>query len=239
MTAAFGQKIGPALLEAPLAGWINVHASLLPAYRGASPIHRAVLDCCRHTGVTVFRLTERMDAGPILATRRTAVKPQETTDELHDRLAAIACDALKSVLPLFKDDVPEGVPQDESQATTAPRLGKQDGRIDFSRPAEVEAAHICGMWSWPGATCRYVASDAGRSERVTLARARVAEVPPTPGPAGRRATGPPGRIDERLYVTAGSGFVELLEVKPQAGRLMSWPDFVNGRHVNPGDRFAP
>ncbi|MHC4063614.1 MAG: methionyl-tRNA formyltransferase [Planctomycetota bacterium] len=233
VTVAFGQKIGPELLQTPPAGWINLHASLLPAYRGASPIHRAVLDRCERTGVTVFRLTERMDAGPILTTRWTAIKPAETTAELHDRLAAIGCDALQAALALFEDGVPDGTPQDESQATKAPRLRKDDGRIDFSRPAAVEAAHICGMWSWPGATCRYVSAATGKSENVTLARARVAEVPP-----GSLAAGPPGQLDDRLYVTAGSGFVELLEIKPQAGRVMPWPDFVNGRHVQPGDRFS-
>ncbi|MCP4249977.1 MAG: methionyl-tRNA formyltransferase [bacterium] len=230
VTAAFGQKIRPALLEAPVGGWINLHASLLPAYRGASPIHRAVLDRCERTGVTVFRLTERMDAGPVLATRWTGINPEETTSELHDRLAGIACDALGAALPLFEDDIPAGTPQDETKTTPAPRLSKDDGRIDFSRPAEVEAAHICGMWSWPGATSFFV-SAAGRRERVTLARARVPEmVAAAPALA-------PGQIDDRYYVAAGSGFVELLEIKPQAGRLMTWPDFVNGRHVQPGDRF--
>ena len=234
VTAAFGQKIGPALLAAPPAGWINLHASLLPAYRGSSPIHRAILDRCPRTGVTVFRLTERMDAGPILTSRWTTIQPQETTDELHDRLAAIGCDALAAAVPLFEDVIPEGTPQDESQATRAPRLRKEEGRIDFTRPAEIEAAHICGMWSWPGATCRYVSSATGKSENVTLARARVAEVPP-----GAPAGGPPGQLDERLYVATGSGFLELLEIKPQAGRVMPWPDFVNGRHVQPTDRFEP
>ena len=230
VTAAFGQKIGSALLEAPVAGWINLHASLLPTYRGASPIHRVVLDRGERTGVTVFRLTERMDAGPVLTSRWTGINPEETTSELHDRLAGIACDALGAALPLFENDIPEGTPQDESKATPAPRLSKSDGRIDFSRPAEVEAAHICGMWSWPGATCDFV-STAGRHERVTLARARVPELLPAASAL------PPGRIDDRYYVAAGLGFVELLEIKPQGGRLMTWPDFVNGRHVQPGDRF--
>lgn len=234
VVAAFGQKIGPALLEAIPAGWINLHASLLPAYRGASPIHRAVLDRCDETGVTVFRLVERMDAGPILVTRQTAIKPDETTDELHYRLARIGCDAVKAALALFENAIPDGTPQDESQVTRAPKLRKQDGWIDFTRSADQVAAHVCGMWDWPGATCRFVSADGKRNERVILARVRPAETLAKP-PAGA----PPGQIGEQLYVIAGDGFIELLEIKPESGRVMTWPDFVNGRHVKPGDRFEP
>jgi len=232
VVAAFGQKIGPDLLTAPPAGWINLHASLLPAYRGAGPIQRAILDRCERTGVTVFRLTSRMDAGPILTTRWTAIKPDETASELHDRLAGIGCDAMLAALDLFGKGIPEGTPQDESQATRAPKLSKEDGRIDFNRDAGMVAALVRAMWSWPGATCRFVCTSTSRSDYVTLARARVAE-----GTAGCATELAPGALDERLYVAAGSGFVELLEIRPQGGRVMTWPDFVNGRHVQPGDRF--
>jgi len=230
VVAAFGQKLGPELLQSIPGGWINIHASLLPAYRGAAPIHRAILDQCFETGVTVFRLVERMDAGPILVTRRTAIKPEETTEELHDRLAAIGCDAIKAALDLYAKGTPEGTPQDESQATYARKLRKENGRIDFTRPAEVEAAHVNGMWSWPGATCQYVSAATGKSETVTLVRARPAEA------AGQPL--PPGTLDDRLHVATGQGFLELLEIKPQGGRRMPWPDFVNGRHVQPADRFS-
>ncbi|HUU82024.1 MAG TPA: methionyl-tRNA formyltransferase [Phycisphaerae bacterium] len=232
VVAAFGQKIGPDLLEAMPGGWVNLHASLLPAYRGASPIHRAVLDRQAESGVTVFRLVQRMDAGPILVTRRTAIKPEETTDELHDRLARVACDAIKVTLDMFEDGIPDGIPQDESLVTKAPKLRKEDGRIDFSRTTEEVAAHILGMWDWPGASCRFVSADGKRNERVILARARPAETTakPTDG-----AT--PGQIGEQLYVATGDGFLELLEIKPESGHVMPWPDFVNGRHVQAGDRF--
>ncbi|MFQ5489198.1 MAG: methionyl-tRNA formyltransferase [Phycisphaerae bacterium] len=233
VVAAFGQKLGPDLLESLPAGWINIHASLLPAYRGAAPVHRAILDRVDQTGVTVFKLVERMDAGPILTVRRTGPKPDETTAELHDRLAAIGCDAVKAALPLFADGIPDGTPQDEANVTFAPKLNKTDGRIDFSRPAQVEAAHINGMWSWPGARCVFVTADGSRTEPVTLARARPAEV------AESRHDPQPGLIDDRLYVAAGEGFVELLEIKPEGGRIMTWPEFVNGRHVTAGDRFEP
>ncbi len=230
VVAAFGQKLSPGLLESVPGGWINIHASLLPAYRGAAPIHRAILDQCFETGVTVFRLVQRMDAGPILITRRTAIKPEETTEELHDRLAAIGCDAIKAALDLYAEGIPEGTPQDASEATYARKLRKEDGRIGFTRSAQVEAAHINGMWSWPGATCQYTSAATGKSETVTLARARVAEAPGRPLP--------PGTLDDRLHVATGDGYLELLEIKPQGGRKMPWQDFVNGRHAQPTDRFS-
>ena len=234
LAVAFGQKIGPALLTSLPAGWLNAHASLLPAYRGAAPIQRAILGGCETTGVTVFRLTERMDAGPIVLFRRTGIRPEETAGELHDRLAAIACDAVKAALPLFETEIPPGTPQDESQATKAPKLRKEDGRIDFDRPAGEVAAHVCGVTPWPGATCSFVSADGARREAVTLTRARLAEVP-----VESTMPIPPGQIDERLYVAAAAGWVELLEVKPSSGRRMTWQDFVNGRHVKPGDAFEP
>jgi methionyl-tRNA formyltransferase len=233
VVAAFGQKIGPSLLEALPGGWINLHASLLPAYRGAAPIHRAVLDRCDQTGVTAFRLVKRMDAGPILVTRWTTIMAEETTAELHERLARIACDALRATLELFEHGIPDGTPQDESRATRAPKLRKQDGRIDFARSAAEVAAHVCGMWDWPGATCRFVSADGRRNEPVTLACARPADTLTQPAEGV-----PPGQIDAQLYVATGDGFIELLEIKPESGRVMTWLDYVNGRHVQPGDRFC-
>ncbi len=230
LVVAFGQKLGDALLEAFPQGCINLHASLLPKYRGAAPYQWAVIRGEERSGVTVFRLSSRMDAGPILATRWTLIKPEETAAELHDRLAQIGPDAVADALDLYAHGrIPAGQSQDAEQATKAPKLTKQDGHIDFRQPAEVLASRICGLWSWPGALCDFVSEDGGRRERVILARARVAEAGGTPRT--------PGIIDTRLFVSTADGFVELLELKPQSGRLMTWSEFVNGRHVKAGDRF--
>jgi methionyl-tRNA formyltransferase len=228
---AFGQKIGPALLAAMPAGFINLHASLLPRYRGAAPYQWTVINGDEKAGVTVFRLTAGMDAGPILTQRWTYVRPQETAAELHDRLARIGPDAVRAALELFGDgEIPEGQPQDVAQVTRAPKLRKEDGWIDFGRPAAVLGHFVCGMWSWPGAVCMFESADGSRRERVTLARARLGDARP--------AEPEPGVLDVRLFVATGDGWLEILEIKPAAGRQMAWPEFVNGRHVKPGDRFV-
>ncbi len=231
MVIAFGQKLGPDLLGAMPGGCINLHASLLPRYRGAAPINWAVIRGEEKTGCTVFRITNRMDAGPILVTRWTEIKPEETAGELHDRLAGIGVDAMKAAVELFDGaDIPAGTPQDESEATLAPKLSKSSGAVDFDRKASDVANHICGMTPWPGASARFEAND-GRWENVLLLRARRAEDAFAPIDS-------PGVIDARRYVAARDGFVEILEIKPASGRSMTWQDYVNGRHVSQGDRFT-
>lgn len=232
VVVAFGQKIGQSFLSSLPGGCINLHASLLPKYRGAAPYQWAVIRGERRTGVTVFRIVQRMDAGPILTQTETPIDERETAAELHDRLAQLGPDVIADALRLFDGgNVPDGEPQDESLATLAPKLTKQDGRIDFARPAIELVRFIHGMWSWPGASCRYVSADGARDERVTIARARVADQ--------HAAVAPPGRLDDHLHVAADAGTIEITEIKPESGRLMTWPDYVNGRHLHPGDHFAP
>jgi len=231
LVIAFGQKLGPELLTSMPGGCINLHASLLPKYRGAAPINWAVARGEEKTGCTVFRITNRMDAGPILVTRWTEIKPEETAGELHDRLAGIGVDAVKAAVELFDgESIPAGTPQNENDATLAPKLSKADGIVDFNRPASKVAHHICGMTPWPGASARFEA-DEGRWENVAFLRARRAQDPYAPSDS-------PGTIDARRYVAARDGFVEILEIKPSSGRSMTWQDYVNGRHVSPGDRFT-
>jgi methionyl-tRNA formyltransferase len=231
LVIAFGQKLRPAVLGAFRWGCINLHASLLPKYRGAAPINWAVLDGEEDTGVTVFRIVERMDAGPVLVTRWTSIKPEETAGELHDRLAGIGVDAVRSTLDLYSGgEAPPGTPQNDSAATRAPKLKKEHGIIAFDRPARQVARHILAMTPWPGATTRFEGKD-GRWESLAMVRARPAETPDRPDV-------PPGVIDARRYVAVADGFLEVLEVKPSSGRIMTWMDYVNGRHVTPGDRFT-
>lgn len=234
--AAFGQKIGPALLSGFPAGIINLHASLLPALRGAAPIQWAVIRGLMETGVTIFRLVEKMDAGPILVQRRTRIAPEETADELHDRLSRIGCDAVRATLVLLSGEpTAPGTPQDASLVTYAPKLTKADGHIRFDMPAQELACRIRGLWSWPGAVCRFVSSDGKRDEQVTLARARAYTL-------RTRAAATPdeaGRINDMMRVQTVDAELEVLEIKPSGGRCMSWQDYVNGRHVREGDRFVP
>ncbi len=230
VVVAFGQKLGPSLLDGLPAGCINLHASLLPKFRGAAPVNWAIMRGEPRTGVTVFQLADRMDAGDILVQLETLIRPGETADELHDRLSQMGPSAIEPALQLFKStDRPGGRPQDDRLATAAPRLTKADGHIRFSRPATELANRICGLWPWPGVTRHFHADNPPRRERVILARA-VAR--------SDKTSLPPGTLTEQLRVATGEGVLELLEIKPINGRLMSWQDFVNGRRVRPGDRFS-
>jgi len=230
LAIAFGQKIGPELLESMPGGCINLHASLLPKYRGAAPINWAVVRGEERTGCTVFQIVEPMDAGPVFVSRWTAIRPEETAGELHDRLAGIGVDAVDAALALFDEGaIPQGTPQVDAEATRAPKLKKADGYIRFDRPAAEVIRHIHGMTPWPGAAARYQ-SDDDRWEKVNIARVRRAEVPGSPTIA-------PGTLDERRFVATDDAFIEILEIKPSSGRIMTWPDYVNGRHVAAGDQF--
>jgi methionyl-tRNA formyltransferase len=225
---AFGQKVlEPARMAFP-SQCVNLHASLLPKYRGAAPIPAAMLAGETKTGVTVFRLVDRLDAGPILVQRYTMIAPTETAEELECRLAGIGCDALDATLRLHEDEpLPPGQPQDESQASRAPKLSKADGYLRFDEPAERIALRCRAMWPWPGGRCRYVSAE-GRGEEVTFVN--VMSVPVA-------AEAPPGAITPVLTVATGKGCLEILALQPAGRRPMSWRDFVNGRHVKAGDRF--
>ncbi len=234
--AAFGQKLGPELLSMFPAGMVNLHGSILPAYRGAAPIQRAVMNGDEFTGVTVFRIVEKMDAGPILIQRRTGISPDETSDELHDRLARIGCDAVRETIKLLEANPRHpGEPQDESKVTIAPKLKKSDGRITFDVPVEKLSSRICGLWSWPGAFCRFISKDGKRDEIVTIARAAPYEGKASPAASPDQL----GVVTEMMSIQAIDSELMILEIKPAGGKLMAWSDYVNGRRVQPGDRFVP
>jgi methionyl-tRNA formyltransferase len=238
LVIAFGQKLRAELLASLPGGFINLHASLLPKYRGAAPINWAIVRGEEKTGCTVFRIVEKMDAGPILASRWTYIKPEEAAGELHDRLAGVGVDTVNAALDLFAEGTtPPGTPQDDTQATLAPKLKKSDGVINWDQHARDVVNHIHGMTPWPGATTQYESTE-GRWEKVTITRARVAEDVATLSSAQPSRDVAPGTIDDRRYITTRDAFVELLELKPSSGRLMTWPEYVNGRHVKAGDRFT-
>jgi len=225
----FGQKLLEPLRSIFPSQGINVHGALLPKYRGAAPIARAILAGETRTGVTAFRLVDRLDAGPMLIKRETKIGPYETADELHQRLAGVACDALDAALQLYeRDPLPPGEPQDESQVTHAPKLTKAEGYLDFTESAEMIGRRCRALWPWPGGRCRFV-SAGGKTTDVTICVATA-----VPGPAAE----PPGTITSILTVATGAGTLELHSLQPAGKKVMGWRDFVNGRHVQPGDRFV-
>jgi len=227
---AFGQKIGPELVRLPAKGAINVHASLLPKYRGAAPINWAILRGETHTGNSIITLAEKIDAGDILAQSGTAIGLLETAGELHDRLAQSAAPLLLETLDRIDAGTATYTKQNEAEVTFAPKLHKSDGFLDFSQSAESLALKIRGLSPWPGAAAAFVSRQTEKTTRVVIASAEVVS-------AGASSL-PPGTFDEDLNVVCGTGRLKLLSLKPAGSGLMKFRAFVNGWHVHPGDRLV-
>lgn len=226
----FGQKVGLGVRELAPLGAFNMHASLLPELRGAAPINRAILAGLATTGVTTFFLVDKMDAGAILLQRPVEILPDETAEELRARLAEQGASLVVETVEALKNKAVQPVEQDHAKATAAAKLSKEDGRLDFSQPADQLARQICGTWPWPGAVADFHHADRP-SVRVIFARARAAE-------AYDSSAGEPGTVRPDLSVACGRGRLEILELKVAGKRLMGWKDFVNGYRVAPGDRFS-
>ncbi len=228
---AFGQKIGKELVGLPPKGAVNVHASLLPKYRGAAPINWAIIRGETRTGISIITLAEKMDAGDILGQSETAVGARETAGELHDRLARLAAPLLLETLAKLESGTAMYTRQNDAEATLAPKLRKSDGFLDFSEPAQVLARRIRGLWPWPGAAALYVSQQTQKSVRLVIALAEAV-------PASDAAPLPAGTFDENRNVVCGDGSrLAVAKVKPAGSGLMKFRDFVNGWHLQPGDRL--
>ena len=227
---AFGQKIGNELINLPPKGAINVHASLLPKYRGAAPINWSIINGEKQTGISIIALAEKMDAGDILAQVQTNIGPNETAGQLHDRLAKIAAPLLLNTIEQIAGGTAVYTPQDHSKATLAPKLKKSDGFLNFGESAEMLQRKIRGLWPWPGASAIYVSKKADKPLRVTIA---MAEVIRDSNPADL----PLGTLDENLNIICAQDALKIIKIKPTGSRLMIFKDFVNGRASQPGDTF--
>ena len=228
---AFGQKIGSKIINLPPKGTINVHASLLPKYRGAAPINWAIINGETETGISIITLAEEMDAGTICTQEKTQILADETAGQLHDRLAKMAAPLLLKTISKIVDGSITYADQDHSKATPAPKLKKSDGFLNFSKPAESLRRKILGFWPWPGASAIYLSKKSNKSVRVTIAMAQVIE---TSNPAGLKA----GTLDENLNVVCGEDALKIIKIKPDGSGLMDFKDFVNGRQTCPGDMFT-
>ncbi len=235
---AFGQKLSDRLIGGAGRLVVNLHASLLPRFRGAAPINHAILAGDAQTGVSVISLASRMDAGLIYAQAQTPIGPAETAGELHDRLALLGPAVLEQVLADFAAGHLVGRPQDESRATRAPKLSRADGGVDFTRPAAEVAARIRGLSPWPGVTVQW------RSEDHPCPPVALKLLRAVAGPASGR-TGPdapaPGMvmdIGDGLRVAAGDGTVDILELQPPGKRPMAADAFCRGHGMRVGDRLS-
>lgn len=230
VVVAFGQKIGNELIKLPPKGAINVHASLLPKYRGAAPINWVIINGETETGISIITLAEKMDAGDILSQFATDIEPDETAGQLHNRLAGMAAPLLLETLDKIANGTAIYTTQDHSKATLAPKLKKSDGALDFAESAELLQRKIRGFWPWPGASATYTSKKTAKSLRVTIAMARVVR---TSNPAHLQ----PGTLDENLNVICGEDALKIVKIKPDGSGLMDFKDFINGRQTRPGDMF--
>ncbi len=218
---AYGKILPPSLLEIPRLGFVNLHFSLLPAYRGAAPVQRALMEGVDETGVTIMLLTEGMDEGPILATRRTAVGDGESAGPLGARLARDGAELLVETLRRYGDGAIEPREQDHDQATYAPKITSDEARIDWSRPAAEIRNLVRGLNPAPGAWTTF------RGTRLKVLEAR--EVSSDGGEPGRLAPG------SGLVVETGAGALELLGVQPAGKRAMSGEDLARGLRPAAGE----
>jgi methionyl-tRNA formyltransferase len=226
VAAAFGQLIRRDLLAVPLHGILGVHPSLLPAYRGAAPVAWAILNGETTTGVTIFRLSERLDAGDVISRTPVTIDPADTTEALTARLAACGAQQVLAALQDLASGRARFEPQDESQATFAPKLTKAQGAIDWRAPAEAVVRVIRATIPWPGATTEL----RGTPLKIWSASLGEAATPPgvVPGTILRVAA-------KGLTVSTGKGTVVIREVQPPGRRRMTIREFLAGHPIPAGE----
>jgi len=228
VVVAYGHILPKSILDIPRLGCINVHASLLPRYRGAAPINWSVARGETVTGVTIMRMDEGMDTGPILHVREVPIGEEDTAETMYPKLSLLGAEALREALRKLREGTLDGTPQDSALATYAPMLKKEHGRIDWSRPAREVRDLARGMAPWPSA----VALHAGKTLKV-LASAVAGE---------SGAAGEPGEVvalgHDGIAVACGDGVLRLRVVQPEGGKAMDAWAYAQGRRVTTGERLS-
>lgn len=226
VVVAYGQILPRRILELPRLGCLNVHASLLPRHRGASPIHAAILAGDAESGVTIMQMDEGLDTGAMLRIVRTPISALDTAGSLHDRLAELAPEGLLQVMADLERGVAIPESQDETLATYAPKLTRQDGHIDWTVSAVEIDLRIRGMTPWPGA---FTLLPDGRMLKIH--RATLADTMGQPGEVMATSGG-------RMVVAAGAGGIGLEVVQVAGGKRLAAADFLRGHAVAPGMRLG-
>ncbi|MER3455448.1 MAG: methionyl-tRNA formyltransferase [candidate division GAL15 bacterium] len=225
VVVAYGRVLPRWLVSLPRLGCVNVHPSLLPRYRGASPIQAAIRNGDATTGVTVLRVSEELDAGDVLAQQEVEISPEDTAGSLEAKLAEVGAYLLVEVLEALEQGRVQPRPQDSTQATYCGKLSKQDGLIRWDWPAEVVERHVRAMDPWP------VAYTAHGDRTLRIWRVRKTE-----------GSGQPGQVlrltPQGFVVATAKGAVEVLEVQPPSGRRMTAAEYARGYRLQPGDRLG-
>lgn len=228
VVAAYGRIIPDAVLQVPRFGMINIHASLLPRYRGAAPVHRAVIDGARETGVTIMRVVTELDAGPIFSVAHHAIGPDDTTPEVERALAAIGATLVTRVVDQIASGTAVEVRQDHAHATYAPKIEKAEASIDWSLPATRIHNLVRGLQPWPLVTVSFAGLRC-KLHRTQLTEQRTAAVPGTVAIASGGELG---------IATGDRRVLRVLEIQPDGKRVMTAPEFLAGRRVEIGTPVA-
>lgn len=226
VTAAFGQILPTAILEAPKLGAINVHASLLPAYRGGAPIHQAIIDGQTETGVTIMYMVDRLDAGDIISQTAVEIGKTDHTGSMFEKLSAAGTQLLKETLPSIVEGTNKRIPQDEEKVTFARNISREQERIDWSKSAQAIYNQVRGLHPWPVAYTTF--KDANMKIWWTEE-------------ADSSKTGKSGEVveltDEAILVQTGEGILALTEIQPAGKKRMSAQDYLKGPKIQVGDLF--
>ncbi|CAM3754936.1 methionyl-tRNA formyltransferase [Alkalicoccus chagannorensis] len=228
VTAAFGQLLPEAVLEIPPKGAVNVHASLLPKYRGGAPIHEAVIQGEKETGVTIMYMVKKLDAGDMLAKAVVPIDPSDTTGSMHEKLSRAGAELLADVLPEVEADLIEPEAQDETMATYAPNITAEREKIDWSQPAEVVFNQIRGLYPWPVA---YTEED-GRRIKIHQAEVSPETTEREPGTVAKAAP-------EELLIACGNGTcLQLISLQPAGKKQMDAAAFLQSTGWQTGTRLG-
>jgi methionyl-tRNA formyltransferase len=223
LVMAYGHLLRDDFIATPRLGLLNLHTSLLPKYRGASPIQTAIACGERETGVTLMRIVRRLDAGPVADAERVPIPPRETAFDIEAKLASACWPLLARTLPKLREGSVVYKPQDETLASYCRRLTKEDGSLDFSAPASELAARINGLFPWPGCAVQI----SGQPIKLGLA-----DFDPTTRPAAAGTVF--GAEAESLPVAAGQGVLHLLRLQRPGGKMLPAPEFLRGFSIAPG-----
>ncbi len=225
VVAAYGQILPESILSIPKLGCVNIHASLLPRYRGAAPIERSILDGERKTGITTMYMAKGLDTGDILEQAETDILPEDTGESLTDKLAELGAELIISTMNKLQQGTVTPVPQDDSAATYAAKLDKEMGLLDFSLPAQELERTIRALTPWPG-TFTYL-----DGKKLKILSAEVTDT-----------SGKPGEFTEvtkkSLTVACGSNGLKIKKLQPEGKKPMDTAAFLNGNHISVGMRLG-
>jgi len=223
VVAAYGLILPKVILDAPTYGCLNIHASLLPRWRGAAPIHRSILEGDAETGITIMQMEEGLDTGPMILKKSVPIRATTTAQSLHDILSAMGSSMIETVLNELATNggLHEEVQPDEG-ATYAKMLKKEEGRIDWTKPARVIDRQIRALNPWPGTWCE---TDAGR--RLKIIEATYVE----------QGSGEPGTLDDNGNVACGEGALHLESIQPENKKPITTRDAYSGGYLKAGQRL--